>query len=68
MAAMKNNCSFCGSLLNPGTGKMFVKRDGTTLNFCRRKCEMNMILLGRDPKKVKWTAAYQKLKSSKKKA
>lgn len=66
MASLSNNkCSFCGSLLGFGTGKMFVKRDGTVLTFCSRKCEMNVTKLGRDPKKVKWTAAWQKAKSKK---
>lgn len=60
-----NYCSFCGSLLTTGTGKMFVKRDGTVLSFCSRKCEMNMTKLDRDPKKVRWTAAWQKARSKK---
>ena len=28
-------CSFCGSQLEPGTGKMFVKKDGAIFYFCQ---------------------------------
>jgi large subunit ribosomal protein L24e len=47
-------CSFCGSALNPGSGKMFVKNDGTIFYYCSSKCEKNM-RMGRDPKKRKWS-------------
>ncbi|ADP77250.1 LSU ribosomal protein L24E [Methanothermus fervidus DSM 2088] len=47
-------CSFCGEKIKPGTGKMFVKRDGTIYFFCGSKCEKNMLKLGRKPRKVKW--------------
>jgi large subunit ribosomal protein L24e len=40
--------------MRKGTGKMFVKRDGTIFYFCSSKCEKNFNL-GRDPKKIKWT-------------
>ncbi|RLF90485.1 50S ribosomal protein L24e [Thermococci archaeon] len=54
------NCSFCGRELKPGTGSMFVRRDGTILYFCSSKCEKNMLKLGRNPRKVKWTIKYEK--------
>jgi large subunit ribosomal protein L24e len=53
-------CSFCGKEIPKGTGKMLIKNDGKILYFCSRKCEKNMIELGRDPKKVKWTEEYRK--------
>ncbi len=53
-------CSFCGKEIEKGTGKMFVKNDGTILYFCSRKCEKNMLELGRDPRKFKWTKKYVK--------
>jgi len=42
-------CSFCGVTLEPGTGKMFVKKDGTIFYFCSTKCENNH-KLGRVPR------------------
>jgi len=47
-------CSFCGSDVMPGTGIMFVKRDGTVLHFCSSKCRRSMLELRRKPVKVKW--------------
>jgi len=47
------NCSFCGKRIRPGTGKMFVKADGSILFWCSSKCEKNY-MLGRNPKKIKW--------------
>lgn len=47
-------CSFCRGDVEPGTGLMFVKRDGTILYFCSSKCRRNMLELGRKPAKVKW--------------
>ena len=51
-------CTFCGASIEPGTGKMYVKKDGTTYLFCSNKCSKNMIEMGRVPRKVTWTAAY----------
>jgi large subunit ribosomal protein L24e len=50
----KQRCSFCRVDIEPGTGKMFVKKDGNVLQFCSRKCEKNMLQLGRAPRKVGW--------------
>ncbi|BAW31405.1 MAG TPA: 50S ribosomal protein L24e [Methanothermobacter sp.] len=47
-------CSFCNEEIQPGTGKMFVKRDGTVYFFCSSKCEKNMLKLKRVPRKIKW--------------
>lgn len=51
-------CTFCGASIEPGTGKMYVKKDGTTFLFCSNKCSKNMIEMRRVPRKVTWTAAY----------
>jgi len=48
------NCSFCGKEIKPGTGKMYVKKDGTVLWFDTNKCEKNMIKLKRISRNVKW--------------
>ncbi|AIY90370.1 50S ribosomal protein L24e [Geoglobus acetivorans] len=56
----KKICSFCGEEIEPGTGKIYVRRDGRILHFCSRKCEKNMVKLGRNPRRVKWTKYYVK--------
>ncbi|HID05393.1 MAG TPA: 50S ribosomal protein L24e [Aigarchaeota archaeon] len=56
---IKHKCHFCGRDIEPGTGKMYVKNDGTILYFCSSKCEKNW-KLGRDPRKLKWTNFYKK--------
>lgn len=57
-------CSFCGSDLPVGGGKMYVKREGTVFYFCSNKCEKNQTHLGRKPIKTKWTESYIKLKKT----
>lgn len=52
-------CSFCGETIEPGSGKMFVRRDGTIYYFCTTKCQNNYEL-GRAPRRVRWTAAGRK--------
>ena len=54
----RRKCSFCGNEIEPGTGEMFVKKDGTVLYFCKSKCRRNMLDLGRIPRRVKWTKSY----------
>jgi len=65
-------CAFCGEKLKPSTGFLFVKKDGTALFFCSRKCEKNMLDLKRKPIATKWTqthkAAKEASKEGKKKA
>ena len=56
----KRTCSFCGQDIEPGTGKMYVKRDGTRYMFCSNKCQKNMIELKRVNRNVKWTEAFEK--------
>ena len=47
-------CSFCKASIEKGTGKIYVKKDGSILNFCSMKCEKNTLKLKRNPRKVKW--------------
>ena len=54
------NCTFCGILLEKGTGKMFVKKDGKILYFCSTKCEKNLLKLKRKPREHQWTAESRK--------
>jgi large subunit ribosomal protein L24e len=55
-------CSFCGREIEPGTGSMYVKKDGTVILFCTNKCSKNMIDMGRVPRTVTWTRAYAREK------
>jgi large subunit ribosomal protein L24e len=55
----QHTCSFCGATLEPGTGKMFVRKDGTIYYFCSTKCQRNH-RLGRAPRRVPWTSAGKK--------
>jgi large subunit ribosomal protein L24e len=53
-------CSFCKREIEPGTGKMYVRNDGRIFYFCSSKCERNMLVLGRNPRKVKWVRKMKK--------
>ena len=55
MVDMTRKCSFCGASIEPGTGKMYVKKDGTVLFFDANKCYKNMIILKRVPRTTEWT-------------
>ena len=55
-------CIFCGNELAPGTGKLYVKKDGRLLYFDSRKCEKNMIDLGRKPRETRWTEEFSDIK------
>lgn len=52
-------CTFCGEKVEPGTGKMYVRKDGTIFYFCSSKCQNNF-RLGRVPRRVEWTEAGRK--------
>ncbi|MEM4255615.1 MAG: hypothetical protein QXR53_04810 [Candidatus Norongarragalinales archaeon] len=48
-------CVFCGKDIALGTGFVFVKKTGQSLNFCSRKCQRNL-LMGRNPKNYRWAS------------
>ena len=52
-------CTFCGSNIQRGTGKMFVKNTGEIFYFDKSKCEKNFFM-GREKKKLKWTKPKKK--------
>ena len=56
----RRTCSFCGNEIEPGTGKMYIKKDGTLFFFCSNKCQKNLLKLKRVPRRVKWTRHYVK--------
>ncbi|MBS71751.1 MAG: 50S ribosomal protein L24e [Thermoplasmata archaeon] len=53
-------CNFSGEEIEPGTGTMFVRKDGTVLWFKSSKARKNMVNLKRNSRKVKWTRHYVK--------
>ncbi|UCC21003.1 MAG: ribosomal protein L24e family protein [Promethearchaeota archaeon] len=53
-------CSFCGYDIPIGRGIMFVRRDGTVLNFCTNKCRKSMLDYKKKARKTRWTAYYGK--------
>lgn len=55
---VKRTCSFCAGELEPGTGTMFVRRDGQVLYFCSTVCRRDMTHLNRVGHRLKWTTAY----------
>ncbi|MCL5009856.1 MAG: 50S ribosomal protein L24e [Candidatus Parvarchaeota archaeon] len=46
-------CNFCGRDIKRGSGIMYVKLDGTTQNFCSRRC-MKYSIMKKDTRKIKW--------------
>jgi large subunit ribosomal protein L24e len=56
----QKNCSFCGFPIPIGKGHMFIKKDGTILNFCTPKCRKAMLVAKKNPRKTRWTAFYGK--------
>ena len=51
-------CSFSGEEIEPGTGTMFVRKDGSILWYKNSKARKNMVKLSRNSRKVKWTRHY----------
>ena len=54
----RGKCSFCGEEIEPGTGKIYAKKDGTVFYFCKLKCQINMLDLKRIPRRVRWSKFY----------
>jgi large subunit ribosomal protein L24e len=55
---VKRSCSFCAGEIEPGTGMMFVKRDGSIFHFCTSSCRKQQLHLGRVGHRLKWTRAH----------
>jgi Ribosomal protein L24E len=49
----RHTCDYTGEEIEPGTGKMFVRTDGTTLWFKDSKAEKNYFL-GRESRDLEW--------------
>lgn len=52
-------CSFSGESIEPGTGLMFVRKNGEVLWFKNSKCLRNALKLHRINRQVRWTKAFQ---------
>ncbi|OIB59312.1 50S ribosomal protein L24e [Natrialba sp. SSL1] len=50
----KRTCDYTGEEIEPGTGIMYVRNDGTVLHFVDSKAEKNY-KLGREPRDLEWT-------------
>jgi large subunit ribosomal protein L24e len=53
-------CSFCGAKIEPGTGRMYVKKDAKVFFFCSTKCYKNQIQLKRVPRRTRWSKYHVK--------
>ena len=52
-------CTFSGEQIKPGTGTMYVLKDGKTLWFKNSKCLKNYVKLKRKPIKTQWTEFFR---------
>ncbi len=58
-------CTFCKENIKPGTGLIYVKKEGAVFYFCSKKCERNLLNLRRNPAKLKWIKKEEKIKREK---
>ncbi|AGO61592.1 MAG: 50S ribosomal protein L24e [Candidatus Thermoplasmatota archaeon] len=59
-------CIFCGHDIEPASGIIYIRKDGNIMNFCSKKCRVNMIDLKRAARNVKWTNEYHRIKEMRK--
>ena len=59
MAKVKK-CSFCGYDIPIGRGIMFIRKDGTILNFCTNKCKKALLIYKKKARRTRWTSYYGK--------
>lgn len=52
-------CVFCGSDEHDFRGVHLIKNDGSIDFYCSSKCRKNVLKLGRDKRKVRWTEAFR---------
>ena len=53
-------CTFSGEEIEPGTGMMFVRRDGSILWFKNSKARKNFVKFERNAKRFKLTRHFVK--------
>jgi large subunit ribosomal protein L24e len=49
----ERTCDYTGEPIEPGTGVMYVKTDGTVLHFVDSKAEKNYFM-GREARDLEW--------------
>lgn len=59
------DCTFCSNNIQPGSGVLYVRRNGDTFNFCSSKCRRNMLGLKRVNRYTRWTQTARDLKAQK---
>ncbi len=47
-------CTFCGDEVKIHKAIIYYQSNGKSYVFCSSKCRRSMLILNRDPKKVKW--------------
>ena len=60
-------CDYSGEEIEPGTGIMYVRTDGTVLHFVDSKAEKNYFL-GREARDLEWTEAGREEKAGRARA
>ncbi|MBS3135661.1 50S ribosomal protein L24e [Candidatus Woesearchaeota archaeon] len=53
-------CTFSGEEIEPGTGMIFVTKEGKALYFKNKKCEKSYLKLKRKPITTRWSKRYIK--------
>ncbi|MWG33078.1 50S ribosomal protein L24e [Halomarina oriensis] len=56
-------CDYTGEEIEPGTGVMYVKNDGSVLHFVNSKAEKNY-LMGREARDLEWTEAGRRARAA----
>lgn len=51
----RRTCSFCRRDIEPGTGKMYILKDGTSYYYCSNKCNKHHLKLKHEARAVRWT-------------
>lgn len=51
-------CVFCGKDYEDYVGTYLIRNEGTAVYYCSLKCHKNHLKLGRDKRRLKWTAAF----------
>ena len=62
--AVIQKCTFCGTNISQGTGKLFIRKDAKMIWLCSNKCEKHLNKLGRKARETTWTAEYKTEKKS----
>jgi large subunit ribosomal protein L24e len=62
--AVIQKCTFCGTNIAQGTGKLFIRKDAKMIWLCSNKCEKHLNKLGRKARETTWTAEYKTEKKS----